>query len=199
VRTLPPGCVERGQYLLSGRIHPRDAEPLTLAYATKHILTNRSLEADAFRRSREDQALGELRVALGRWPWLRFGEATLRALVAARGEECRRCRATMIARVGRLPVPPRDSATAWLLGGCARCAPAPAVSGSQRRRGSVSQASTRPVGIVQADLRRLPSDRQIHALYAAAGDALKERFVSDMARVGVHRAYDNLLASGVRP
>lgn len=118
----PPGCVHRGQLLLSGRIRPADAEPLTLAYATKHILTHRDLDRDPWHRDRTEQALAELRMSLGSWPWSRFGEATLRAITANLAErECRRCRARLIASVYGLAPPVKTPAIMYLLGGCRRC------------------------------------------------------------------------------
>lgn len=123
--TLPPGLRHRGQLLLSGRIRPRDAEPLALAYATRHILTHISWEPDAFHRSREEVALAELRASLGVWPWSHFGDAALQALVAGGGRPsgvCLRCRANMVARVYGLHRPGWDSATVYLLGnGCSVC------------------------------------------------------------------------------
>jgi hypothetical protein len=180
----------RGQFLLSGRIRPADAEPFTLAYATHHILTHPNLAADAWRRGRPDQALAELRASLGVWPWRRFGEATLRALAVGRSEGCRRCRATMLARVGKLPAPPRDAATEWLLGHCERCAPRPPRAQERRPAGPRRQRSA----TTPADLRLLPSDRDIRVLYASAGNALQDLFVRDMTQLGVHRAYDRLRA-----
>jgi hypothetical protein len=73
--TLSPALRQRGQLLLSGRIRARDAEPLALAYAVRHIARHPNLEADAFRRSREDVALAEIRMGLGDWARIRFGEA----------------------------------------------------------------------------------------------------------------------------
>jgi hypothetical protein len=120
---LPPGRAHRGQLLLLGRLHPRDANPIELAYAVRHIASHPNLAADAWRRSREDQVLAELRASLGDWPRAYFGTAALAALAAnLRLGECVRCRANMIARVRRLPPPGFDAATNFLLGeGCERC------------------------------------------------------------------------------
>jgi hypothetical protein len=133
--TLPPGRALRGQLLLSGRLHPRDADPLELAYATRHILTHRNLAADAFRRSPVDVALAELRASLGDWPRAYFGTAALAALaVNTRPDECVRCRANMIARVRRLAPPGFDAATNFLLGeGCERCRRKPSAQATQVR------------------------------------------------------------------
>jgi hypothetical protein len=123
--TLPPGRVRRGQYLLTGKIPADSAHPLELAVATRHILTHPNLEADAWRRTREDQALAELRASLGAEPWVQFGIAALLAVATGIrfGGECLRCRANLLARVHRLSLPDTDEATNHLLGGegCARC------------------------------------------------------------------------------
>jgi len=123
--TLPPGRARRGQLLLTGRLDPRDAHPLELAYAARHILMNASTDADTCRRSREDQALAELRASLGDHPRIMLGEAALRSLTAKLpATECRRCRALMLARVYRLRPPGFDAATVYLIGnGCDRCRP----------------------------------------------------------------------------
>jgi hypothetical protein len=120
---LPPGRLRRVHYLLVGRLDPRTAHPLELAAAAKHVLTHPNLEADAWRRSREDQGLADVRMTLGNWGVVQLGEATLRAVaIGAGSEECVRCRANLIARVRRLPLPGFDAATVYLLGrGCARC------------------------------------------------------------------------------
>jgi hypothetical protein len=120
---LPPGRLRRGRYLLAGKIPADTCHPYEVAYATAHIIRHPSLEADAWRRTREDQALAELRASLGAAPWVHFGEAALRALVAAGGTgECVRCRANMIAKVRRLSPPGYDPETSWLVGpGCERC------------------------------------------------------------------------------
>jgi hypothetical protein len=192
---LPPGCVTRGQFLLSGRIKPRDAEPLTLAYATQHILTHPNLEADAFRRSREEQALAELRASLGTWPWHRFGEAALRAVVLTRGGECRRCRGDMISRVGRLAAPPSDPATSWLLGECERCAPIqPLVARPGRTVAVPPERAAVTAAAVRALLPLLPSDRVIDRLVASASVTDQRAFIRDMVTSGKHRAYTALRA-----
>jgi hypothetical protein len=121
--TLPPGRIRRGQLLLTGKLDPRDAHPLELAYATAHILRHPNLDADAFRRSHEDAALAELRASLGELPRLLFGQATLKAVHARLpATECRRCRALMLAKVYKLRPPGFDAATNFLIGeGCDLC------------------------------------------------------------------------------
>jgi hypothetical protein len=123
--TLPPARIKRGQLLLTGRLHPRDAHPLELAYAAHHILTHADTDADTWRRSREDAALAELRASLGDHPRILLGEAALRSLTAKLPETaCRRCRALMLARVYKLRPPGFDAATTYLIGpGCDRCRP----------------------------------------------------------------------------
>jgi hypothetical protein len=123
-----------------GRLHPRDADPTEIAYATKHILTHPPQDVGAGNTSREESALTELRVSLGDWPRALFGEAALRAVAASRAPtECARCRAYMIAVARRLPPPPRIPATAYLLGGCDRCRPK--TRGSDARLTSSAAAS----------------------------------------------------------
>jgi hypothetical protein len=119
---LPPGRRRRGEYLLMGKIPIESAHPLEIAYCVKHITQHPNLAADAWRRTREDQVLAELRASLGAVPWAHFGEATLRALVVTGGSECPRCRANLIARVRRLSAPDFSPEMIYLLGpGCARC------------------------------------------------------------------------------
>jgi hypothetical protein len=142
---LPEGRERRGQLLLSGRLHPRDAHPLELAYATQHILSHPNLAANGFRRSREDESLAELRHSLGDWPRAYFGTATLLALAATpRAGDCVRCRANMIARVRRLPPPGFDAATNFLLGpGCDRCKRKPQAQSTKIRPSAVVSTSSR--------------------------------------------------------
>jgi hypothetical protein len=123
--TLPPARERRGQLILSGRLDPRDAHPLEIAFATRHILTHPNLDADAWRRSHEDQALAELRASLGNAPWVYFGLAALKAVHTRLPETaCRRCRANMLAKVYKLRPPGFDEATSYLLGPpCDLCRP----------------------------------------------------------------------------
>jgi hypothetical protein len=108
--------------LLTGKLHPRNAAPVELAYATRHVLTHRNLDASVWHHSREEDALRELRASLGSWPEARFGRAALLAVAAAPRGECRRCRAAMLSRAHGLVPPALDEATSYLLGpGCARC------------------------------------------------------------------------------
>jgi hypothetical protein len=155
---LPPGRVRRGQHLLNGRIDPREAHPLELAWATKHILTHRDLSADAFRRSAEDRALAELHATFGNLPRLTFGSSALRAVVVAGPGECARCRANLIARVRHLSPPYRNAATNYLLGGegCARCRPSPVRT--VRPGGSVRPDRVRPLAALRDDVNRLLAD-----------------------------------------
>ena len=167
---LPPGIDRRGAYLLTGRIDVRDAHPLELAYATRHITSHSNLDADAFRRSREDQALAELRASLGDWPRAYFGTATLAALAASIGsEECVRCRANMIARVRRLPPPGFDAAANFLLGeGCDRCKPK---TQSTRIRPSGAALTSGPHGPAPL-ARSTPGRLRDWLVRTAAGDPL---------------------------
>ena len=144
--TLPPGRVRRGQLLLNGRLDVRDAEPTEVAYATKHILTHATTDADAWRRSPVDAALAELRASLGDHPRHYFGEATLRAVHTRLPQtECRRCRALMLARVYKLREPGFDAATNYLIGeGCDLCRRRPQAQSDRTRSGGVRTSSNGP-------------------------------------------------------
>ena len=162
---LPPGRIRRGRYLLAGKIKPEDAHPTELAYATRHVLTHQSLEADAFRRTREAVALAELRQTLGPAPWSHFGSAALSALVVAGGTgECLRCRANLIARARGLSPPYRDEATNFLLGGeeggCVRCRPSgrstPVRASARGGTGRPARTTRRrPLALLRDDVNRL--------------------------------------------
>lgn len=124
---LPPGRERRANLLLIGRLDVRDAHPLEVAAATRHVLTHQLLDADTWRmrRDTETRALAELRATLGSAPWVYCGEAALRALAAAGpAPGCVRCRANALARVHKLRPPGFDEATSYLLGPpCDRCKP----------------------------------------------------------------------------
>jgi hypothetical protein len=140
--TLPPARTRRGQLLLTGRLHPRDAHPLELAYAARHILTHAATDADAWRRPRGDAALAELRASLGDHPRILLGEAALRAVTAKLpATECRRCRALMLACVYKLRPPGFDAATVYLIGnGCDKCRPKTQPTGT--RAGGASRLTS---------------------------------------------------------
>jgi hypothetical protein len=140
---LPPRREQRGQLLLTGKLNPADAHPTEIAYATRHILMNTSLDADAFRRSPVDRALAELRASLGDFPRHYFGEAALKAVHARLPEtECRRCRALMLARVYKLRAPGFDAATNYLIGlGCDRCRPRAQPQSTRTRPGAAGATS----------------------------------------------------------
>jgi hypothetical protein len=111
-----------------GKIPAESAHPTELAWAVKHVATHPNLAADAWRRTREDQVLAELRASFGAAPWVQFGIAALSALAASGGGGggCLRCRANAVARVRRLSAPDTDEATSYLIGeGCARCRSSP--------------------------------------------------------------------------
>lgn len=155
---LPPGRLRRARYLLAGRIHPRDAHPLEIAWVTRHVLTHPSLEADAWQRSREDQALAELRISFGDWPRAHLGEAVLRSLAApTASDECLRCRANAIASARGLHRPGWSEAVVALIGpGCARC-----------RRSAESSPRPAGVGDPSGTARPVPSTRLRRSHYAA--------------------------------
>jgi hypothetical protein len=153
---LPLAYERRGALLLTGRLDVRDAHPLEVAYATRHILTNQSLDADTWRRSREDVALRELQASLGRHPFVFFGEAALKAVLPKLpATACRRCRANMLAKVYRLRPPGFDEATSYLLGECDRCKPKPRPT--ELRAGGAARSTSTSNGAV-APSARITSD-----------------------------------------
>jgi hypothetical protein len=180
---LPPGRERRGQLLLTGKLDPRDAHPLELAFATQHILTHPSLDADAFRRSHEEVALAEVRASLHDLPRRMFGLATLKAVHARLPEtECRRCRALMLARVYRLRPPGFDAATNYLIGpGCDRCRPKTQPTG-------IRAGGAAGVTPASAASRAQTRGRVAAAFGYENPDDLARDFRRDVARMGAQRA-----------